>query len=299
MKKVEIEDKVIFDKYSSPSIINSEYQFTTIFAWAHRYNFCYIEEDGVLYVLGNQNNGSLQCYFPIGEKTMKDKLDFLKKIFRENMAPINIRPLSKEMLEQIRPFLGKDFTIGTKESYRDYICDYSLLLEYEGSEYKKKRKLSKAFFSRYKYEYFSINKTNIDSIKNAMYSILHNENCAVDMDEWIAYNRILDNYEQLGLKGGFIVIDGVIEAISIAEARFDMVYIHVRRCNKKYIGIYPVMLQLLMKNEFIEHKYKYVNLQDDMGIENLRKAKLSYKPILLLEKYFIHEEERDYGNVGD
>ena len=82
MKKIEIEDKVIFDKYKSPDIINSEYQFTTIFAWAHRYNFCYIENGEVLYIFGNQNNGNLQCYFPIGEKSIEDKLEFLKKIFR-------------------------------------------------------------------------------------------------------------------------------------------------------------------------------------------------------------------------
>lgn len=299
MKKIEIEDKVIFDKYKSPDIINSEYQFTTIFAWAHRYNFCYIENGEVLYIFGNQNNGNLQCYFPIGEKSIEDKLEFLKKIFRENMSPINIRPLSKDMLEQIKPFWGANFSIGTKESYRDYICDYNLLLEYKGSEYKKKRKLTKTFLSRYNYEYSSISKTNIEYIKDALHSILYGTDCAVDIDEWTAYTRILENYENLGLRGGFIAIDGIIEAISIAESCFDTIYIHVRRCNKKYVGIYPAMLQLLMKNEFVDHKYKYVNLQDDMGIENLRKAKLSYKPIMLFEKYFIQEEVDDYGNACD
>lgn len=298
MKKIGIEDKVIFDKYRLPDIINSEYQFTTIFAWAHRYNFCYIENESVLYVFGNQNNGNLQCYFPIGEKSIEDKLEFLKKIFRENMCPINIRPLSKAMLEQIKPFLGANFAIGTKESYRDYICDYSLLLEYKGSGYKKKRKLTKAFFSRYNYEYFPICKTNIESIKDAMHSILYDAGCTVDVDEWTAYKRILDNYVSLGLRGGYIVIDGIIEAIAIAESCFDTIYVHVRRCNKKFVGIYPAMLQLLMKNEFVDRKYKYVNLQDDMGIENLRKAKLSYKPILLFEKYFIQEKVDDYGNAG-
>lgn len=299
MKKIGIEDKVIFDKYRSSRILNSEYQFTTIFAWAHRYNFCYIEKEGVLYIFGNQNNGNLQCYFPIGEKSIEEKLDFLKKTFRENMAPINIRPVSKDMLDQIKPFLGENFTIGTKESYRDYICDYSLLLEYKGSEYKKKRKLTKTFISRYNYKYFSICKTDIESIKAAMHSILYNTDSTADIDEWTAYTRILDNYESLNLRGGVIVIDGIIEAIAIAESCFDSIYVHVRRCNKKFIGIYPAMLQLLIKNEFVDRKYKYVNLQDDMGVENLRKSKLSYKPVLLFEKYFIQEEVKDYGNAGD
>lgn len=131
-----------------------------------------------------------------------------------------------------------------------------------------------------------------------MHSILYDTGCTVDVDEWTAYKRILDNYVSLGLRGGYIVIDGIIEAIAIAESCFDTIYVHVRRCNKKFVGIYPAMLQLLMKNEFVDRKYKYVNLQDDMGIENLRKAKLSYKPILLFEKYFIQEKVDDYGNAG-
>lgn len=87
-----------------------------------------------------------------------------------------------------------------------------------------------------------------------------------------------------------IFINSELVGISVAEPYFDNIMLLIRRCNKEYDGIYPAMLQLLLFHEFSDRNYCYVNLQDDMGIENIRNTKLSYKPVILLQKYFIIEE---------
>ena len=297
MKQVEIEDKKIFDKYQTREIMNSEYRFTTVFAWAHKYHFKYIENKNVLYIFGNQNNGDLQCYFPLGQEIKKETIDYIAELFEKFKQPFNLRPLSKEMVEIGIPFLNIKVIIGSKLSYRDYIYDYSLLCEYSGHGYKKKRKAVNKFYSSYNYAYISINKINCKEALSALNRIVFQLQDAGDKDEWDAYTRILNNFEALKLKGGMILIDGRIEGIAVAEAYHETIYIHIRRCNKKYSGIYPAMLQLLLKNEFGDQKYKFVNLQDDMGIENIRKAKLSYRPIRLLDKYYIQEEKTSDDNT--
>ena len=58
-----------------------------------------------------------------------------------------------------------------------------------------------------------------------------------------------------------------------------------------YIGVYQVLNQMTAERYFSDGAF--VNRQEDMGIEGLRKAKLSYFPRLLVEKYFAEEKTID------
>ena len=88
----------------------------------------------------------------------------------------------------------------------------------------------------------------------------------------------------LNLRCGLLYIDGSLEAFSIGE-KFDdnMAIIHIEKANPDLQGSYA-----LINREFVRHEWsdvKYINREEDMGIEGLRKAKLSYNPVCLLEKY--------------
>lgn len=291
MKMIDIDDYAIFKEYESGNILNSEYRFTTLFAWAETYKFSYVIHKKVLYVFGNQTNGNLQCYFPLGSSNLQESLEYIRSVFAEKGYPVNLRPLSKEMLEMLQPFVSKKSIVGSKPSYTDYICDFSTLMDYSSSQYRRKRKDSRYFYRTYDYCYSSINSSNKFRAKQGIYSILSSSGMSVDRAEYRAYSRLLNNFEDLELRGGMISIAGNIIAVSVAEAVNKTVYIHIRRCNKSYTGVYPAMLQLLLQNEFKDGYYEYVNLQDDAGKEGLRKAKLSYKPVILLQKYFLVEGE--------
>ena len=108
-----------------------------------------------------------------------------------------------------------------------------------------------------------------------------------DEDEYEAYCKIFNNFECLNLRGGFIRIRGIIEAVAVGEAIGSMILMHLRRCNKRFEGIYPAMLHLVLNSEFNNGEYKIINTQDDMGNENIRRTKLSYNPVCIYKKYFI------------
>ncbi len=81
-----------------------------------------------------------------------------------------------------------------------------------------------------------------------------------------------------------ILIDGKIEALAVGgKLGKETITEHVEKANINYRGLYPAI-----NNEFCLHiasEARYLNREEDMGIENLRKAKLSYKPVQILEKY--------------
>ena len=81
-----------------------------------------------------------------------------------------------------------------------------------------------------------------------------------------------------------ILIDGKIESIAIGGRLGDDTIIeHVEKANVDYRGLYQTILNEFCKD--IASSAKYLNREEDMDIANLRKAKLSYNPVVLLEKY--------------
>ena len=102
--------------------------------------------------------------------------------------------------------------------------------------------------------------------------------------EKTALENALTHFDALELKGGVILVEGKVVAFSIGERlNEDTALIHFEKADTDYRGAYPIINQ-----EFVKHAWSdvtYINREDDMGIEGLRKAKLSYQPDMMVEMY--------------
>jgi len=89
-----------------------------------------------------------------------------------------------------------------------------------------------------------------------------------------------------GVKGGVILINGKVEAFTLGEPlNHDTVVIHIEKANPAFEGLYPMINQAFLENHWSE--YTYVNREQDLGEEGLRKAKESYFPHQMINKYTI------------
>ena len=94
-------------------------------------------------------------------------------------------------------------------------------------------------------------------------------------------------FEELGLTGGVLRVDGEIVAFTIGEAVNDDTFVvHIEKAYAEVEGSYTMINQQFVEHELLG-KYRYVNREDDVGLEGLRKAKLSYKPVFLVEKGYV------------
>ena len=113
-----------------------------------------------------------------------------------------------------------------------------------------------------------------DELKNEQYGVM----------------LMLGNIKTLGIKGGAIAIDDKIVAFTLGSPINKQIYnIHIEKALKGYDTAYTVI-----NREFALHnleKYKYINREDDLGIEGLRKSKLSYHPQIILPKYICTKKE--------
>lgn len=97
---------------------------------------------------------------------------------------------------------------------------------------------------------------------------------------------VLNNFEPLGVVGGVLKVDGIIQAITVGEKlNRNIAVIHIEKANIEYDGAYAAINHEFAAREWA--KVEFINREEDMGIEGLRKAKLSYYPVKLVEKYTV------------
>lgn len=108
-------------------------------------------------------------------------------------------------------------------------------------------------------------------------------------EELRSMTRAFNRWDRLGLVGGTIFVCDKLVAFTfgcpINQCTFDVC---VEKADVNYEGAFTIINQ-----EFVKHlpeQYYYINREEDMGDEGLRRAKLSYKPDILLEKNVIMEK---------
>jgi hypothetical protein len=93
----------------------------------------------------------------------------------------------------------------------------------------------------------------------------------------------LRNRRELNMVGGVIRIENRIAALTLGEkSGDDMFIIHFEKALADFEGAYQIINQQFIIHELSE--YTYVNREEDLGIEGLRRAKESYHPAFMVEK---------------
>ena len=273
--------KRFFGKDNNMSYENT---FVTLFLWDELVNYKIYYEDDFL-ILGFYDN----CfYLPFGnfEKGMQALLKYTKE---NNIIPYFI--VSDCSKFETFKTLYSNLNIREIRDNFEYIYLARDLAELSGKKFHSKRNHIKNFSKLYNYSFEELNDNN----KNEFYNIAsrwyeENDKTEDTTIELNGINFILENKDLLKVHGGAIRVNDEIVAFSLASKINDeAVNIHVEKALSEFRGAYPVINQEFAK--ILSKSYKYINREDDMGIEGLRKAKLSYKPTLLLKKYEINFNE--------
>lgn len=284
-KPIKIEDKPIFDKYYKKyPPVHSDYVFTTLVSWMDYAKFCYIKNNNNLIVASKINN-KIQIKSPIGDKN-KNIFDEVLKLAKqqESEYPFGvIDKNTKNWLENNYPNLE---LIPTRD-YFDYVYNSTDLAELAGSNYSKIRNRLNKFKKNNEYSVESITEDNMKDIREFLKRWCLWKDCDKDPlleNEKKAILYSMENFFDLKLSGLSMIVNGDIEAISVFEKMSnDTAIVHYEKGSPDYDGIYKAINQETAK--ILQKDFKYINRESDMGVSGLRKAKLSYKPVFMIEVY--------------
>lgn len=294
-KDIEIDCKNILDKYFDLVDYEAcEYCFTTLYMWKDLYKTKYYVEDDFAIVAGEYENKGF-IILPLAKKeNMNKAFDFIIKNFERENKQIHLKAINKEVVEYLQSVYGDRFEYIEERNNFDYIYDGESLRTLAGRKNQKKRNHLNSFVKEYgdRVEYKKLEETDFDECINLLKEWSKDKDESIELDsEFKAIKRIFKNYEKLKdtLNISGIYIDSKLEAFSIGEMLNDnMAVIHVEKANADIRGLYPYINQQFLLNEFSD--VEFVNREEDLGIEGLRKAKLSYHPVKFAEKYTVIEK---------
>lgn len=294
-KDIEIDCKNILDKYFDLVDYEAcEYCFTTLYMWKDLYNTKYYVEDDFAIVAGEYENKGF-IILPLAKKeNMNKAFDFIIKNFEKEHKQIHLKAINKEVVEYLQSVYGDRFEYIEERNNFDYIYDGESLRTLAGRKNQKKRNHLNSFVKEYgdRVEYKKLEEADFDECINLLKEWSKDKEESIELDsEFKAIKRIFKNYKKLKdtLKISGIYIDSKLEAFSIGEMLKDnMAVIHVEKANADIRGLYPYINQQFLLNEFSD--VEFVNREEDLGIEGLRKAKLSYHPVKFAEKYTVIEK---------
>lgn len=222
------------------------------------------------------------------KESLRETIYRCKEIFEKKGYPFSMRLVPIHMLDIIKEACPEMEFEDDRPNY-DYIYLTEDLKNLKGRAYHGKKNHLNYFKKNFEYEYVPMTSDMADDAMkfiaefNARKEIPAHEMELLKMEER-AMDDVFRNLETAGYRAGAILIDGKIEALAVGgKLGKETITEHVEKANINYRGLYPAI-----NNEFCLHiasEARYLNREEDMGIENLRKAKLSYKPVQILEKY--------------
>jgi hypothetical protein len=287
-KDLNLEDKPLCNQvfnHFPPQI--SEFTFTNLFIWGHAYQIKISRLQNFLCLLSEQRESSF-FFPPIGEGDVIECYQSLLQYLGEKTTLPKIVRIPEGVLAQ---FDWK--TSGMKAELDRSQCDYVYLtqdlIELKGRKYHRKRNHIKQFQEKYSYQYIPLTPEWIPQclqLETEWCDLRHCEASPGLLNESVAIKEAFTHFEELGVKGGAILINGKVEAFTLGDPlNPETVVIHIEKANPAYEGLYPTINQA-----FLEHQwsgYTYVNREQDLGEEGLRKAKESYFPHHLVNKYVV------------
>lgn len=301
-KPITLDVKSLIDSYTKPWVLEcSDLSFTNLFIWGADGKMEYAEKDHVLYIKLNFEGVPVFLWAPIPmygvevdyRKAVYDGIAYMKKIGVEPTFRSVWTPFRDKMLE-VCPEL---FSMPTDIAW-DYVYSRESLATLKGKKLHGKRNHINKFLSKYPdYEYRKLDPSMASdciALYDQWMTEKDGETAESLQNEKLSVELALNNMETLGLTGGAIYIEGKLCAFTVGERLHPhMQLIHIEKADTNYEGIFPMINQ-----QYILHgceEVELINREEDMGIEGIRKAKRSYHPLKMIEKYLI--STRDLTDV--
>lgn len=293
-KKITMEDQALIKEHLIHNDnLCCEFSFSNNILWDKEGQMRYaLLDDVLLYRLIMEKDQVVVYCTPDFKGQCSKVLGCIDEDAKQFEYPYIITCLSETMVSEIKENCGEDcYEFSSNRNSSDYIYLVEKLATLSGGKYHKKKNHLNQFKKSYSnYAYEEISSANIDECREMKEEWMLRRKENGTFSDSLAYESMIldhafDDYGKFGFTGGLIRVDGDVKAFTLGEQLSENTFVtHFEKAMDDVVGIYAAINQ-----QFAEHsllgKYEYVNREEDMGLEGLRQAKMSYNPQMIYEKY--------------
>lgn len=276
-------DKHVFEENSR----SADFNFGNMYLWDGRYKQMVADSYHRLVILACA--GGTPIYpFPIGGGDIYPVIGEMRDYAAAKGFPFVIRGLEKDDADKLETLFPGRFTFTADRDYFDYLYSAEKLATLSGKKLHGKRNHIHRFEEEHQWEFRPLTA----GLFPDCLALLDRWTDRIESDERVAAERraifrAFESFDELGLMGGALFADGRMAAFTIGEKICsDTFDVHFEKAQADIQGAYP-----MINREFVRYirsrlpEIAYINREDDMGLDNLRRSKLSYYPDILLEKF--------------
>lgn len=299
MKQLTISDRFLIESFLQLTDYEGyNYNFNTMIMWNHVYHIRYEVCDQFMILLYQYEKQYFwmmplcrkECYLRAVER--------MQEISSHERIPFVISYVEEPFKAWMEEQYGDRFTFSSSQDYSEYVYSCEKNITLAGRKMVKRRNHFNAFLREHPdYEYRDLELEDLEDVLSCLTRWEQGKENGGDEEtredirsEHKGIMDILKNFSRLNVKGGGIYLDGQMEAFIIGSALGkNSVEIHIEKANSDIRGLYVAVLK-----EFLAHNFAdalWINREEDMGYENLRKAKMQLHPVKMVDNYNCQEAE--------
>ncbi len=277
----------IQELYACSGFRGAEYTFANLYLWSSFYGE--IARYGGCLCQRLEFGGLLQYIYPAGCGDVRPVLDKLWQDAHDKGRPFVVRSLTRDTMAKLEALYPGKFTYTEDRNAFDYLYEIDTLAELAGKKYQAKRNHINRFVEAHPDWYtVTITEENLPVCRMLAEKWNESHDSAGDrraLDIAFAHFALME-FEGIILYADGNTPVGFSMGNRISTDTFD---VNFEKAFADVQGAYPLVNREFAR--YIRQKYpeiRYLNREDDMGVEGLRKAKESYHPIFL-EKFMAKE----------
>lgn len=288
-KPVRLEDRPVIERYTMPSgITNCDLAFANMYCWQAMYHSAWAEIDGFLVIRFQIGGGEKIGYMqPVGKGDFAPIIPCLREDAHAHGQRLRIIGLTDEGREMIRGMHAGLFAFESDRALEDYIYTADDLRNLPGRRFQPKRNHINRFTAEhpdYRYEELTADRFAECMALEAQWRREHEGHTSELCAEQRAMQRAFEHFDELGMLGGCIYVGDRLVAFTYGSAVNDHTFdTHVEKADTEFDGAFTIINKLFAQH--LPERFTLINREEDLGLEGLRRAKLSYHPLSIEHKF--------------